>query len=119
MVSSITPDLSGELEKLARLKESLNKIVQGRDVENASLGDFIFDASKAGGIKDFEESIRLEEQETSKHILNGKINKNQPAEDSNSKKHCWPLISPLSKDLRNWKIYCHRRIDLAAYKKIS
>lgn len=77
-VSSITPDLSGDLEKLARLKESLNRIVQGRDVENVSLGDFIFDASKAGGIKDFEESIRLEEQEISKHILNGKIDKNQP-----------------------------------------
>ena len=77
-VSSITPDLYGDLEKLARLKESLNRIVQGRDVENVSLGDFIFDASKAGGIKDFEESIRLEEQEISKHILNGKIDKNQP-----------------------------------------
>ena len=77
-VTSITPDLSGNLEKLARLKESLNRIVQGRDVENVSLGDFIFDASKAGGIKDFEESIRLEEQEISKHILNGKIDKNQP-----------------------------------------
>lgn len=77
-VSSITPDLSGDLEKLARLKESLNRIVQGRDVENVSLGDFIFDASKAGGIKDFEESIRLEEQEISKHILNSKIDKNQP-----------------------------------------
>lgn len=77
-VEYITPDLSGDLEKLARLKESLNRIVQGRDVENVSLGDFIFDASKAGGIKDFEESIRLEEQEISKHILNGKIDKNQP-----------------------------------------
>ena len=78
IVEYITPDLSGDLEKLARLKESLNRIVQGRDVENVSLGDFIFDASKAGGIKDFEESIRLEEQEISKHILNGKIDKNQP-----------------------------------------
>ena len=58
-VPTITPDLSGDLEKLARLKESLNRIVQGRDVENVSLGDFIFDASKAGGIKDFDESIRM------------------------------------------------------------
>ena len=78
IIEYITPDLSGDLEKLARLKESLNRIIQGRDVENVSLGDFIFDASKAGGIKDFEESIRLEEQEISKHILNGKIDKNQP-----------------------------------------
>ena len=50
-VSFYYTDLSGDLEKLARLKESLNRIVQGRDVENVSLGDFIFDASKAGGIK--------------------------------------------------------------------
>jgi DNA-directed RNA polymerase subunit E'/Rpb7 len=77
-VSSITPDLSGDLEKLARLKESLNRIIEGRDIENPSLGDFIFDASKAGKIKDFEDAIKLEEQEISKHILNKKIDKNQP-----------------------------------------
>lgn len=77
-VSSITPDLSGDLEKLARLKESLTRIVQGRDVENVSLGDFIFDASKAGRIKDYEESLKLEMQEISKHILNKKIDSNKP-----------------------------------------
>ena len=76
-VSSITPDLSGDLEKLARLKESLTRIVQGRDVENVSLGDFIFDASKAGRIKDYEESLKLEMQEISKHILNKKIDSNK------------------------------------------
>lgn len=77
-VTNITPDLTGDLEKLARLKESLNRIIAGRDVENSSLGDFIFDASKAGGIKDFEENIKLELQEISKHILNKKIDSNEP-----------------------------------------
>lgn len=58
-VTEMTPDLSGDLEKLARLKESLNRIVEGRDVENSSLGTFIFDASQAAGIKDYEENIKL------------------------------------------------------------
>ena len=77
-VTEITPDLSGDLEKLARLKESLNRIVEGRDVENSSLGTFIFDASKAAGIKDYEENIKLELQEVDKHLLNKRIANNEP-----------------------------------------
>ena len=77
-VTEITPDLSGDLEKLARLKESLNRIVEGRDVENPSLGTFIFDASKAAGIKDYEENIKLELQEIEKHLLNKRIASNEP-----------------------------------------
>lgn len=77
-VTEITPDLSGDLEKLARLKESLNRIVEGCDVENPSLGTFIFDASKAAGIKDYEENIKLELQEVEKHLLNKKIASNEP-----------------------------------------
>lgn len=77
-VTEITPDLSGDLEKLARLKESLNRIVEGRDVENSSLGIFIFDASKAAGIKDYEENIKLELQEVDKHLLNKRIANNEP-----------------------------------------
>ncbi|WP_314715556.1 DEAD/DEAH box helicase, partial [Segatella salivae] len=77
-VMEITPDLSGDLEKLARLKESLNRIVEGRDVENSSLGTFIFDASKAAGIKDYEENIKLELQEVDKHLLNKRIANNEP-----------------------------------------
>lgn len=77
-VTEITPDLSGDLEKLARLKESLNRIVEGRDVENSSLGIFIFDASKAAGIKDYEENIKLELQEVDKHLLNKSIANNEP-----------------------------------------
>lgn len=74
----MTPDLSGDLEKLARLKESLNRIVEGRDVENSSLGTFIFDASQAAGIKDYEENIKLELQEVDKHLLNNRIANNEP-----------------------------------------
>ena len=77
-VTEITPDLSGDLEKLARLKESLNRIVEGRDVENPSLGTFIFDASKAAGIKDYDENIKLELQEIEKHLLNKRIAGNEP-----------------------------------------
>lgn len=77
-ITKITPDLSGDLEKLARLKESLNRIIDGRDVENMSLGAFIFDASKAAGIKDYEDNIKLELQEIDKHLLNKRIANNEP-----------------------------------------
>lgn len=77
-VTEITPDLSGDLEKMARLKESLNRIVECRDVENSSLGTFIFDASKAASIKDYEEKLRLELQEVDKHLLNKRIANNEP-----------------------------------------
>lgn len=76
-VTEIIPDLSGDLEKLARLKESLNRIVEGHDVENSSLGTFIFDASKAAGIKDYEDNIKLELQEVTKHLLNRRIANNE------------------------------------------
>lgn len=77
-VTDITPDLTGDLEKLARLKKSLNRIIDNDEVENPSLGDFIFDASKAHGIENYEEMLSLELQEISKHILNDKIDKNEP-----------------------------------------
>ena len=85
IVDRVEPDLSGDLEKLARLKDSLNRIISGIDIENPSLGTFIFDASQAGGIKDFEENIRLQKQEIGKHILNNKINNNEPQKDAIAK----------------------------------
>ena len=84
-VTSLVPDLSGDLEKMARLKESLNRIVEGRDIENPSLGTFIFDASKASGIKNYEESIKLEIQEIGKHLLNKKIDTNYPQKEAIAK----------------------------------
>lgn len=89
-VEYITPDLSGDLEKLARLKESLNRIIEGRDVENVSLGDFIFDASQAKGIRDFDENIKFELQEISKHVLNKNIDRNEPQKMAIAK----ALLSP-------------------------
>ena len=77
-IKFIIPDLSGDLEKLARLKESLNRIVEGREIENPLLGSFIFDASKARNIEEYEDNIKLELQEISKHILNKKIDDNGP-----------------------------------------
>ncbi len=85
VVTSIIPDLSGDLEKLARLKESLNRIIEGRDVENPLLGEFIFDASKAAGIKDYDENIKLEIQEIGKHLLNKKIANNAPQKEAIAK----------------------------------
>ena len=84
-VTNLMPDLTGDLEKMARLKESLNRIVEGREVVNPSLGSFIFDASKAAGIKDYEDNIRLEIQEVSKHLLNKKIDSNIPQKEAIAK----------------------------------
>lgn len=92
-VTEITPDLSGDLEKLARLKESLNRIVEGRDVENPSLGTFIFDASKAAGIKDYEENIKLKLQEIDKHLLNKRIANNEPQKEAIAKAILAPDLS--------------------------
>lgn len=84
-VTNVVPDLSGDLEKMVRLKESLTRIVEGRDVENPSLGTFIFDASKAAGIKDYDENIKLEIQEVGKHLLNKKIDSNHPQKEAIAK----------------------------------
>lgn len=92
-VTELTPDLSGDLEKLARLKESLNRIVEGRDVENPSLGTFIFDASKAANIKDYEENIKLELQEIGKHLLNKRIASNEPQKNAIAKAILAPDLS--------------------------
>lgn len=92
-VTEITPNLSGDLEKLARLEESLNRIVEGRDIENSSLGSFIFDASKAAGIKDYEVNIKLELQEVDKHLLNKRIANNEPQKEAIAKAILAPDLS--------------------------
>mgnify|MGYP002516258033 CR=1 FL=1 len=45
---------------------------------NAVIYYKVFDASKAASIQNFDEALKLELQEISKHILNKKIDCNQP-----------------------------------------
>lgn len=79
-VTSIEPNLTGDLEKIFRLKSSLNNIVNGTDLQNPSLKHFIFDAEKAKKTQDIEYHISplsktFQELET--HLLNNKVNEPQ------------------------------------------
>ena len=76
-VGLITPNLTGDLEKIHRLKSSLNNILNGNNLQNTNLKNFIFDAEKAKKIDDVDyhinpQSATFRELET--HLLNTKIN---------------------------------------------
>lgn len=80
VVKSIEPNLTGDLEKINRLKSSLNNIMKGTKLQNPNLKDFIFDAGKAKKIEDIEYHINpLGEtfQELENHLLNSKVNEPQ------------------------------------------
>lgn len=79
-IASITPNLTGELEKIHRLKSSLNNILSGNNLQNRSLKDFIFDAQKAKKIDDVDCYIGPNSEtfkDLEKHLLNTKINQPQ------------------------------------------
>lgn len=78
--SSIEPNLTGDIEKINRLKKSLGNILSGKNLQNPNLKDFIFDAEKATKIEDidyqtnpFGESYR----DLECHLLNKNINESQ------------------------------------------
>lgn len=77
IVDSITPNLTGDLEKIYRLKNSLNNILSGNNLQNANLKDFIFDADRARKIEDIDNHTNLQSEtfrELDNHLLNTKIN---------------------------------------------
>lgn len=76
-INIIKPNLTGDIEKIYRLKTSLDSIVNGKNLQNPNLKDFIFDASKASKIEDIEFHLNQSSdtyQELNKHLLNTKIN---------------------------------------------
>ena len=73
----IHPNLMGDQEKVARLKESLKKITSGKGVQNPNLSYFIFDASTLRPEPDFDDLVKLELQEIEKHLLNTRVNASQ------------------------------------------
>jgi len=81
-VCSIAPNLTGDLEKIHRLKSSLNNILYGKNLQNPNLKDFIFDATKAKPV-DFlnlnltKELACSDMDDFKKHILNKQINEPQ------------------------------------------
>ena len=75
--SSIEPNLTGDIEKINRLKKSLDNILSGKNLQNPNLKDFIFDAEKATKIDDIEyQTNPLSEtfRDLESHLLNNKIN---------------------------------------------
>jgi len=76
-ISSIVPNLTGDLEKIHRLKSSLNSILNRKNLQNPNLTDFIFDASKAKKIENVYYCISPQSnifRELDNHLLNTKIN---------------------------------------------
>lgn len=81
-VTSIEPNLTGDIEKITRLRNSLNNILEGRNLNNPNLRDFIFDASKARPIDSIQENFNKELHcenidDFKSHILNQRINESQ------------------------------------------
>lgn len=80
IISSIEPNLTGDLEKVFRLKNSLSNILKGTNLQNPNLKDFIFDAEKAKKIENIDfhtNSLSDTFKELDYHLLNKKINESQ------------------------------------------
>lgn len=80
IVSSIEPNLTGDLEKVYRLKNSLSNILKGTNLQNPNLKDFIFDAEKAKKIENIDyhtNSLSDTFKELEYHLLNKNINESQ------------------------------------------
>lgn len=80
IVKYVAPDITGDLEKIHRLKNALRSIIHGKGLNNPNLSDFIFDASQAKPIDDIDyytnESSEYYRELTS-HLLNPRINDSQ------------------------------------------
>lgn len=80
IVDFIEPNLTGDLEKISRLKNSLNNILKGTNLQNPNLKEFIFDAEKAKKIEDIEFHINHSSEtfkDLDNHLLNNKVNDSQ------------------------------------------
>lgn len=81
-MKTITPNLTGDLEKIARLKKSFEAIIDnsGRGLQNPNLSEFIFDASKAKPIADIDKYLDYNDffyKDIDSNLLNKKINESQ------------------------------------------
>jgi len=80
IISSIEPNLTGDLEKVYRLKNSLSNILKGTNLQNPNLKDYIFNADKANKIEDVDIYTNSQSEtfkELDYHLLNKKINESQ------------------------------------------
>ena len=76
MVNRVFPDITGDLEKIYRLKKAFSSIVKGENLKNENLSNFIFDASKAKPIENVDYYIDERSdfyQEITAHLLDKRI----------------------------------------------
>lgn len=76
----ITPDITGDLEKITRLKKSFSAISSGKGLHNSNLSEFIFDASKAKPIQDIDFYTNTQSdfyKDVNDNLLNTKVNESQ------------------------------------------
>lgn len=79
-VTSIVPILTGDLEKISRLKETFTKATTGTELVNPRLQRFIFDSAEATKTEDIDLMLQRDGamyRELSEHLLNSNINESQ------------------------------------------
>lgn len=79
-VNTIVPILTGDLEKISRLKDTFTKATTGSELANPRLQRFIFDSSYATKTKDIGNYLRQDGytyKDLCQHLLNPSINESQ------------------------------------------
>lgn len=79
-INTIIPILTGDLEKISRLKNTFTMATTGQELVNPRLQNFIFDSSQATKTQDIDLLLRPNGsvyKELCEHLLNPHINKSQ------------------------------------------
>lgn len=79
-IDTIVPILTGDLEKISRLKNTFTMATTGVELENPRLQRFIFDSSEATVTPDIELILRKDGvvyKDITKHLLNPNVNESQ------------------------------------------
>ena len=78
--SFVVPILTGDIEKISRLKNTFSMATSGQNLLNENLQRFMFDASLATPTKDIEHILKTDGvayNELNRHLLNVRINSSQ------------------------------------------
>lgn len=79
-VSTIVPILTGDLEKISRLKNTFTMATTGQELANPRLQNFIFDSSQATKTQDIDLMLRKDGyvyRDLCDHLLNSHVNESQ------------------------------------------
>lgn len=79
-LSFVVPILSGDIEKISRLKNTFSMATSGSNLLNDNLGNFMFDSSLATKIDDIDLILSRDGgtyKELCRHLLNEKVNESQ------------------------------------------